>query len=131
MGDKHVCTKCGEEKTKDNFCRHRKWCKSCLRQYAKEYRNNPDNRRKALDGNKRRKFGLTRDELAKMLERQDGKCEICRKQIESLDGRGTHVDHCHATGKVRGILCHNCNVGLGYFSDSIFSLARAIEYLQA
>lgn len=131
MSDTRTCNRCGIEKSEQGFPEGRNWCRDCVKKYAEEYRKNADNRRKALDRHKLRKFSLTRADVEKMLERQDGKCEICRKPIASIDGRGTHIDHCHATGKVRGILCRNCNVGIGYFNDNIESLRNAIEYLQA
>ena len=72
--------------------------------------------------------GLTIDEYDKMLENQQGKCAICgggrEKQKYSFS-----VDHCHATGKIRGILCSNCNAGLGFFKDNPQSLTNALTYL--
>ena len=76
----------------------------------------------------RYRFNLTIDEYDKMLENQQGKCAICgggrEKQKYSFS-----VDHCHATGKIRGILCSNCNAGLGFFKDNPQSLTNALTYL--
>ena len=55
----------------------------------------------------------------------DGLCDICRDPIDVI-----HLDHCHATGKVRGLLCRYCNHGLGQFKDSISRLLNAAEYLR-
>jgi hypothetical protein len=59
-----------------------------------------------------------------MVEQQSGLCALCR--IRPAE----HVDHDHMTGRVRGVLCFNCNGGLGQFKDSIASLRAAIDYLE-
>jgi len=75
-----------------------------------------------------REYGMTLEKYNQMLENQQGKCAICgggrEKQKYSFS-----VDHCHATGKIRGILCSNCNAGLGFFKDNPQSLTNAITYL--
>lgn len=59
--------------------------------------------------------------------KQEGMCDICNSTF--VPWTKFHIDHCHATGKVRGLLCHNCNIGLGNFKDSKESLSKAIKYL--
>lgn len=60
-----------------------------------------------------------------MFHKQSGVCAIClRPSIRVMD-----IDHDHATGKVRGLLCHSCNLGIGYFHDNKETLSRAIAYL--
>ena len=76
----------------------------------------------------RRKYGLTPDEVAAMLEGQKGRCWICRQPFGS---KSPHIDHCHATGKVRGLLCRECNLGLAHFADDSKSLMRAARYLKS
>ncbi len=71
------------------------------------------------------RYGINEKELDRMLQAQEGLCAICRTQPAE------HVDHCHGTGKVRGLLCFNCNGGLGRFEDDPEVMARAIEYLVA
>lgn len=56
-------------------------------------------------------------------------CAICNKEIPPL-GKGRHLDHCHKTNVIRGILCTHCNFGLGNFKDNIESLSKAMEYLK-
>jgi hypothetical protein len=73
------------------------------------------------------KFGLTSAEYANMLNKQEGKCAICgQKQLKFK----LSVDHCHTTGKVRGLLCRTCNVGLGAFREDIQIMKSAIKYLK-
>lgn len=62
-----------------------------------------------------------------MSEEQGGLCAICKKL---LGIKGLNVDHCHLTHKVRGLLCTNCNLGIGCFGESIELLRAAIEYLR-
>lgn len=76
------------------------------------------------------KFGITLEEYEIMLAKQEGKCCICKQHESSFQER-LAVDHCHTTGKVRGLLCALCNKGLGMFSDNQKIMHRAIEYLNA
>lgn len=70
---------------------------------------------------------MTEGDFDSMLESQGGACAICR--TKEPGGRNWCVDHCHDSGKVRGILCLECNAGLGKFKDNPDFLRRAIEYL--
>lgn len=76
-----------------------------------------------------RKYGLTPEAYAAMLANQNGRCAIC--DADTPGGRFTmfHVDHCHRTGAVRGLLCNACNHLLGNARDNIETLGRAISYL--
>lgn len=75
-------------------------------------------------------FGITMDQYMEMKNAQDGKCAICGKE-EKGSTRVSHlfVDHCHNTGTIRGLLCNNCNFGLGHFKDSVELLLKAASYL--
>jgi len=64
-----------------------------------------------------------------MLEEQEHKCAICLTSDVDLE-KLLAVDHCHTTGKVRGLLCSNCNLALGNFKDNITNLEQAIKYLK-
>jgi len=81
----------------------------------------------------KKKFGITLDDYDIIFQSQNGVCWICSKpETFFLKGR-THslaVDHCHKTGKIRGLLCRNCNQMLGLAKDSIETLAKAVEYLK-
>jgi 5-methylcytosine-specific restriction endonuclease McrA len=75
----------------------------------------------------RRRYGIGAAEVAAMLARQSGCCAVC---LRPLSVKNCHVDHDHVTGRVRGILCFNCNGGLGQFRDDIRLLRRAARYLR-
>jgi hypothetical protein len=78
----------------------------------------------------KRKYGITPDSYADMLTTQDGKCAICLCN-QCSTGRRFAVDHDHKTGKIRGLLCAECNTALGKFNDEIERLKSAIRYLEA
>jgi hypothetical protein len=86
-------------------------------------------RRKAQDreAHLQRTFGIDTAEYEALLRAQGGRCRICGRLPRK--GSALHVDHDHATGKVRGLLCFRCNGGLGQFGDDPNQLAVAIEYL--
>jgi len=69
-------------------------------------------------------YGLTVEEFEQMVEAQSNKCAICEKDLTN----DLHVDHCHSTGKVRGLLCSACNKGIGHFGDSSELLIKAAGY---
>ncbi len=117
------------------------------RAYHKEYRaRNPDkvakyreqnkkyreeNRHVARNHHLKRAYGLTLEQVDEAILAQDNACLICRKQFTDGKRMGRAcVDHCHVTGKVRGILCGYCNSGLGKFFDQPDLLEAAIAYLQ-
>lgn len=94
---------------------------------AREWRkSNPD---KAKNADLKKMFGITLDDYNKMREDQKCSCKICGKH-EDEERQALVVDHSHDTGKVRGLLCSNCNRALGMFKDDITVLQKAIKYLQ-
>lgn len=74
-------------------------------------------------------YGISIDDYMRMLHKQDYKCAICKSDGPGARAKYFAVDHCHATGKVRGLLCTKCNTGLGLFSDNSEHLQMAIKYL--
>ena len=78
----------------------------------------------------KRAFGITIDDYFNMLERQGGGCAICDGP-QNKRYKYYSVDHCHSTNKVRGLLCTDCNTGLGLFKDRIDLLDAAKQYLSA
>jgi hypothetical protein len=78
-----------------------------------------------------RKHGLTFRQYSDMLAAQGGVCAICRGPWKGWNGQnGSHIDHCHKTGRVRGILCGDCNTAIGRFGDDPVLLRRAAAYLE-
>ena len=86
------------------------------------------NKPKQFEYDMRRRFGMEPEDYARILHSQDRKCAACNSELDM--GKKTHVDHCHATGKVRGILCHHCNLALGYTRDSENRLRALVVYLE-
>lgn len=82
---------------------------------------------KALALSRLKLYGLTAFAVEALLVTQHGGCAICRTPLSDA---GAHVDHDHATGRVRGILCGGCNIGLGHFRDDPEKLVAAAEYLR-
>ena len=73
-----------------------------------------------------RKYGITLEQKIDLLKQQNYQCLICKKIIDESGA----VDHNHETGEIRGILCINCNTGLGNFQDNFELLQRAVSYLK-
>lgn len=82
------------------------------------------------DYNRQRLYGLTPERYEELLEEQSYACAICRDDTWPGKGNAPHVDHCHDTGAVRGLLCGRCNVGLGQFKDDSSRLRAAADYLE-
>ena len=108
-----TCCRCKETKDTRNFNRGVRWniCTTCHKHYVRML-----------------KYGLTEDAFYQMLEDQNNKCSICEETLKA--GLKTCVDHDHATGHVRGILCGKCNRGLGKFRDNTAYLRAAVAYLR-
>jgi hypothetical protein len=79
------------------------------------------------------KYNISIEDYENLLIDQLGVCAICHKREATINTTGNAirlaVDHCHKTGKIRGLLCSNCNTALGKFKDDISLLAKAIAYL--
>jgi hypothetical protein len=74
-----------------------------------------------------RKYGITTSDYEALITEQDGLCAICREPC--VTGKRLSVDHDHKTGQIRGLLCYQCNVGLGNFKDRKELLESAVRYL--
>ena len=74
----------------------------------------------------RREYGLTPKQYDDMTKAQRGRCAICGSYPVT---RRLHIDHCHKTNRVRGLLCIRCNHGIGFLKDDVAILSKAIEYL--
>jgi hypothetical protein len=100
-------------------------------EYQREWRNN--NPEKAKNSDLKKMYGITLQEYEALLEQQKDVCAICKgkETTKSRDGvpRRMPVDHCHVTGRIRGLLCTQCNRGLGMFGDNSDRLIAAAQYL--
>lgn len=76
------------------------------------------------------RYGLTPDDYSRMLEAQGGGCGLCRSKDPKSRWHRFHFDHCHETGKVRGLLCNPCNVLIGKFNDDAELFQRFADYLR-
>ena len=134
------CIKCKKTKSVREF--YKRWyntnsrgrvqiwqseCKSCCIISAKKrYRYDEKGTRAK---NLKQNFGISLEEYKQMLQNQNGVCDICGLVEIAKTKEHLSVDHNHKTGKVRGLLCNRCNVGLGAFGDDVDVMASAISYL--
>lgn len=138
------CPKCCEVKPESAFWkrgdgRPASRCKECSVLANKEWRQANPGYEKARYENSRtetrerhliRKYGVNLAQYKKMLDAQNGKCAICGA-LEKDQFKGVfHVDHCHISGAVRGLLCRGCNHVLGHLKDDPTKLRNAIQYLR-
>jgi hypothetical protein len=124
-----VCSSCKKELGSDCFYKHGKYltskCRDCTREYRKaNYNSEVENARQ-----RKKNYGISQEQYDEMLKRQGNGCKFCGKTPEENKQR-LAVDHCHDTGKVRGLLCSTCNLGLGYFMDDISLLTKAILHIK-
>jgi len=103
-------------------------CKECASERMKRWYWDASSARKQSikEGTLRRSFGISLDEYYRMLEDQKGFCVICGNKDKT---RYLAVDHNHETGEIRGLLCSQCNTGLGCFKDNLQLLTNAYDYL--
>jgi Recombination endonuclease VII len=140
-----LCTKCGEVKPVSEFYPHTKiargyqyWCMTCHAESRAERARIPEDRNSIRRRKLREMYGITMADYDALFESQQGRCAICGVQKDpwepnvGLEGRKRFltVDHCHADGHIRGLLCANCNSGLGHFRDDPTHLLDAAEYLR-
>lgn len=95
----------------------------------------PEEKKRRGKHNHLKGYGLTPEQYHELLRSQNFCCAICQTPLKQIDrgwgkGRKHHIDHDHETGKVRGVLCSTCNVGIGHLGDSIEGLERALKYLR-
>jgi hypothetical protein len=147
-----VCKKCLQEKNFDNYKILRKnkngtnlyksQCNDCYnKHYIEKYRSKSEDQRKKIYQEKKDKttfdirknwrlkhrFGINLDIFTEMYEKQNGRCYLCEKKIE---GKDVKVDHNHQTGKLRKLLCHNCNTSLGLLGENLKIFYKCIDYLK-
>jgi len=104
------------------------YCKECIAKRNKDRRKADP--RKQEDCRLRKAYGITLEEYEQMVEDRNGLCDGCKEAPASGYNKGLYVDHCHETGKVRGILCQQCNTALGMVRDRVETLHNLIAYLR-
>lgn len=119
------------EKREEILARNKEWYEANKdarkEKQAAWYAANKDRAAQTTRARKLRGYGLTVEDYEIMFRAQGGTCPIC---LEALpNGESASVDHCHRTGKVRGLLHRKCNAGLGMFKDDAQILRRALKYL--
>ena len=138
-----TCTVCKTEQPLDNYYNHKSSvdgkqyrCKSCDNIARKKWQdNNPE--KAARSGRERRlrhRYGVDLVWYEDKLKEQGGKCDICgvsqnKTSGDTKDNLNFAVDHNHDTGKVRGLLCNQCNRAMGMLGDDVSTLTKAIQYL--
>lgn len=120
------------------------WCKSCRVVSSRKWGKLIGNKRKRIDSQVRRKrpdyakqrnwmlkhrYGTTQNDYDELLKQQNYHCAICDKDSREMTYL-LHVDHCHTTHKVRGLLCSPCNTFLGVLKDDTSKIDKAIQYLK-
>lgn len=103
-------------------------CRLCQKGYAAGHWGNTEHRQKKKDYSRWYKYNLTKEEFAKLKTEQGGYCKLCKKPEPA--NRELCVDHCHATGRVRGLLCLKCNSAIGQLGDDEAGLQKALQYIQ-
>lgn len=149
------CSKCNQQKPTSEYHKDKRnsdglygWCKTCACEKSMLYRQNNiekvrENQRAARNKNPdayknkslKYTFGITLDEYNELLEKQNYVCAVCNKPEKEIHPqskkiRNLNVDHCHETGKIRGLLCNSCNRGIGLLRDDPNLLFAAIQYLK-
>ena len=154
-----VCSKCKIEKSLDSFYKRKKYgvecgvsyiCKSCSSIKSKKHQmsRNPNYKNhqsivglKAKDNYQkyrraihlRRLYKITLEQYDAMFESRKGLCDICHQQETHLLHNkviSLAVDHNHTNGKIRGLLCHDCNIAIGYFKDDVERIRSAARFLE-
>ena len=108
-----------EKHKEKELLRNREYYKTSGKQ--KKLEAYPERRRRILKS----RYGITPEQFDELYNKQLGKCAICQQTYHST----LHIDHDHSNGKIRGLLCNNCNRGLGHFKDSTELLENASKYL--
>lgn len=143
--NKKRCSKCRHYLPRTKYHKDKKQidglhnqCKECRREGNKLNNIIPHQDKEAWANHLYRAYGITVNEYYRMMKDQDGVCAICEKEESVIDPRNNKpkrlcVDHNHITGDVRGLLCSNCNLGIGYLKsdEGVDLLIQALCYIEA
>lgn len=109
--------------------RNPKKIKIITERFKKKNENNLSYKLKRRNQYLKRKYGINHIQYLDILKAQKGGCALCNRK-QKIGRHFLHIDHCHSTGKVRGLLCSGCNVLLGLAKDDISLIKKAIQYLK-
>lgn len=140
MTDFKVCIKCEISKPLSDFYKrtdtgkYRNDCKDCrndynLKLYHKSHKQKENHRKASWKHNIKKKYGLTVKEFRELEAEQDYKCNCCGISKEQTQQKELCVDHDHLTGEIRGLLCLQCNAGIGMLGDNLEGVQKAYDYL--
>ena len=125
------CNACGEDLALSSFGPHKKSpdgltyaCRSCLNKQNRQRYSTPEYKARRRSYDMRRKYGITAEEWDRLWDKQGRGCALCGSSTRPC------VDHCHETGRVRGILCSACNTAVGILGDNAESLRNVVAYLE-
>jgi uncharacterized Zn ribbon protein len=117
-----ICILCGKEFQPDNSTQ--KYCLECRKKKERQWGTDACFAR----------YGITQKEYDELYQAQNGRCAVCGREhsgaIQSGKRKRMYIDHDHTTGKVRGLLCSNCNIALGFVHDDPELLTKLAEYLR-
>jgi len=138
MIPKKICARCNIEKPFSDFHKNHKtkdglnyYCKRCRSIEEKKRADKPGHKERVYNNSLMRMYGIDINRYNQILESQNYICAICGStEIGTKHQKNFHVDHCHITKKVRGLLCKSCNIMLGEAKDDPRIISRAIEYLE-
>ncbi len=125
LGKQSSCKKCGRKARAVYYKKNKVEIDAKVNEYRKRY---PEKVRESL---LKWAYGIDNAEYDRLLKLQNGACAICKTTNPGGRGNRLHVDHCHGTKIVRGLLCSKCNVGVGYFQNSTQRLRSAADYLES
>ncbi len=126
-----ICQICNQPKSSEEYKsehHHCKVCISCIKEKHKQVARVYGRTDRKRENQYLKRYGITLQDYDNLLIKQQNCCAICNTHIANLSTR-LHVDHCHKTKKVRGLLCFNCNQGIGRFKDSLEIIEKAKDYL--
>ena len=119
------------QKDKQKKYGFRMQCKECRSFISREWRSKNENMINIKNASRKMfsRYGITIDDYDNMLTEQNGVCAICGTSKLSKNKSRFAIDHCHNTGAIRGLLCSNCNSGIGKLKDNPDIIIKAYEYL--
>lgn len=133
---KKICSVCKVEKPLNDYYNFKAKkdgksyrCKACDNIAKDKWKaENPERvRESSRNRHVKHLYGMTPEEYKELLEKQDSKCKICGTTDNK--GKNFSIDHCHTTNKIRGLLCNQCNRGIGMLGDTSADLQKALDYL--